>query len=61
MKGGAGNECSKKGDTCYTSGFNTQFLNVVGDSDVIYFEYYPDGNTLGKKFIIMKHKKEVEN
>lgn len=62
MKGGAGNECSKKGDTCYTSEFKTQFLNVVGDSDVIYFEYYPDGeDTLGKKFIILKPKKEVEN
>ena len=62
MKGGAGNECSKKGDTCYTSEFKTQFLNLVGESDVIFFEYYPDGeDTLGKKFIILKPKKEVEN
>ena len=55
MKGG-GNECPKneKGEhTCYNNDFKAQFLNVLGDSDVIYFEYYPDGNTLGKKFIIL--------
>ena len=62
MKGGAGNECSKHGDTCYTSEFKTQFLSIVGESDVIFFEYYQDGeDTLGKKFIILKPKKEVEN
>ena len=55
MKGG-GNECPKneKGEhTCYNNDFKAQFLNVLGDSDVIFFEYYPDGNTLGKKFIIL--------